>query len=77
MNFCNFHSVTDFFFQKFREIKRYNRTQCSVEKSAKTRSQFLCKNRHFFRQLNVFSKEVTKSLISRKNFERDRGFIVG
>ena len=31
-----------------------------VEKSSKARSPFLCKNLHFFRQINVFAKEVTK-----------------
>ena len=30
------------------------------------------KYRQFFRQINVFAKEVTKELISRKIFERDR-----
>ena len=29
---------------------------------------------HFFRQINVFTKEVTKELFSRKFFERDRVF---
>ena len=38
----------------------------SVEKSSKTRSLILCKNEHFFRQINIFTKEVTKELISRK-----------
>ena len=46
----------------------------SVEKYHKTRSLFLRKNQHFFRQINGFTKEVTKELISRKFFERDRVF---
>ena len=37
----------------------------SVEKYRKTRLQFLRKNQHFFRQINVFTKEVTNELISR------------
>ena len=46
----------------------------SVEKSSKTRSPFLRENQHFpvkstfSRQINVFTKEVTKELISRKFF---------
>ena len=40
----------------------------SVEKSSKTRSPFLRKNCHFFRQINAFTKEVTKELISRNFF---------
>ena len=43
----------------------------SVEKYNKTRSRFLGKNQHFFRQITVFTKEVTNELISR-NFVRDR-----
>ena len=31
-----------------------------------TQSQFLRRNHHFFRQINVFTKDVTKELISRK-----------
>ena len=46
----------------------------SVEKCYKMRSWFLRKNQHFFRQINTFTKEVTKELISRKIFERDRVF---
>ena len=41
-------------------------TKHSVEKSSKTRSPFLRENCHFFRQINVFTKEVTKEMISRK-----------
>ena len=37
-----------------------------MEKSSKTRSLFLQKNQDFFRQINGFTKEVTKELISRK-----------
>ena len=33
---------------------------------------FYGKNQHFFRQINVVTKEVTKELISRKIFKRDR-----
>ena len=36
-----------------------------MEKYNKTRSRFLEKNQHFFRQITVFTKEVTKELISR------------
>ena len=32
----------------------------SVAKSSKTRSPFLRENQHFFRQINVFTKEVTR-----------------
>ena len=32
----------------------------------KTQSRFLRKNEHFFRQINVFTNEVAKELISRK-----------
>ena len=46
----------------------------SMEKCYKKRSWFLRKNQHFFRQINVFTKEVTKELTSRKFFERDRVF---
>ena len=42
-----------------------------MEKLSKTRSPFLRENTQFFRQINVFTKEVTKELISRKFFERD------
>ena len=38
----------------------------------KVRSRFLGKNQHFFPQTNVFTKEVTKELISRIFFQRDR-----
>jgi len=38
----------------------------SVEKSSKTRSQFLRKNCHFFRQINVFTIEFPKEMISLK-----------
>ena len=41
-------------------------TKHSVEKSYKKRSRLLRKNHHFFRQINAFTKEVTKELISRK-----------
>ena len=41
----------------------------SVENYYKMRSRFLRKNWHFFRQINVFTEEVTKELISR-NFLR-------
>ena len=44
------------------------------EKSSKTRSPFLLENQHFFRQINVFNKEVTKELILRKIFESDLVF---
>ena len=37
----------------------------SVEKYYKTHSRFLGKNQHFFRQITLFTKEVTKELISR------------
>ena len=36
----------------------------SVEKYYKTRPQFLRKNQHFFSQVNAFTKELTKELIS-------------
>ena len=36
-----------------------------MEKYYKMRSRVLHKNQHFFRQINVFTKEVTKELISR------------
>ena len=55
-NFC--HKI-------FRQIKLMFNNH-SVEKSSKTRSLILCKNEHFFRQINIFTKEVTKELISRK-----------
>ena len=44
------------------KLNRYH----SVEKSSKTRSLFLRKNHHFSRQIDDFTKEVTKELISRK-----------
>ena len=50
--------------------------ECSLEKNYKTRSRFLRKNQHFFRQINVFTKEVTKELISRNNFWWEREFLV-
>ena len=34
--------------------------------SSKTRLPFLRQNQHFFRQINAFTKEVSKELISRK-----------
>ena len=40
----------------------------TVEKSSKTRSPLLRKKHNFFRQINIFTKEVTKELISRKFF---------
>ena len=40
----------------------------SVEKCCKTRSLLLRKNQHFFREIEVFTKEVTKELISRNFF---------
>ena len=48
------------------EIARLDRL-FSVEKYHKTRSRFLRKNQHFFRQTNVLNKQVqvTKELISR------------
>ena len=54
----------------FRENKIMH-ALCCVEKSSKIRSHFLRKNEHFSRQINVFTKEVTKELISRKIFESD------
>ena len=57
--------------QKFREINYVTATLCGItkkllshiaEKCYKMRSRFLRKNQHFFRQINVFTKE----LISRK-----------
>ena len=59
--------------QEFREIKIINTADVlldlhSVEKCYKTRSRFLRINQHFFREINVFTKEVTKQLISRKEF---------
>ena len=35
-------------------------TQYSIEMTTKTRSRFLWINQHFFRQINVVTKEVTK-----------------
>ena len=52
--------------QKFREINFFTFRTHSVEKSSITRSLFLPKIQHFFRQINVFTKEDTKELISRK-----------
>ena len=43
-----------------------------MEKYRKTRSRVLQENSSFFRQINVFTKEVNKELISRKFFTRDR-----
>ena len=40
----------------------------SVEKYRKTRSQFLRKNQHFFRQINVSTKEVHSVEKSSKNY---------
>ena len=40
----------------------------SVEKCYKTRSRFLRKNQHFFREINFFTIEVAKDLISRNLF---------
>ena len=45
----------------------------SVENYYKMRSRFLRKNQQFFRQINVFTKEVTKKLISR-NFSSMKDF---
>ena len=43
-----------------------------MEKYYKMRSRFLGENHHFIRQINIFTKEVTKELISRKFCEHDR-----
>ena len=40
----------------------------SVEKYYKKRSRFFRKNQHLYRQINVFTKEVSKVLISRNFF---------
>ena len=56
--------------RKIREMFSIMKAQCG--KYYKTRSRFLGKNQHFFRQINVFTKEVTKELISRIFFQRDR-----
>ena len=76
----NFTDILSFFTQFFREIDgkgeiffanftenvpTISQSHSSVEKSSKTRSPFLRKNCHFFRQINVLTKEVTKELISR------------
>ena len=78
--FCESHSVVEkycetrknqhFFFVK----STFFFTEHSVEKCYKMRSWFLRKNQHFFRQINMFTKEVTKEMISRKIFEGDRVF---
>ena len=43
-----------------------------MEKCYKKRSRILRKNQHFFRQINAFTKELTKELILRKIFEHDQ-----
>ena len=58
----SWQTITDFT-KKFNEI--IPRAFHSVEKCYKTRSRFLRKNQHFFREINVFTKKVTKELISR------------
>ena len=66
----SWQTITDFT-KKFNEI--IPRAFHSVEKCYKTRSRFLRKNQHFFREINVFTKKVTKELISRFFFFlRDR-----
>ena len=65
--------------RKIREIFLLNLH--SVEKYYKMRSWFLRKNLHFFREIDVLSKEVTKELISRNFFcvtrnGRITGFII-
>ena len=62
------------FFIFSRQIDEIHTSQYSVEKLSKTHSLFFRKNQHFFHQINVFTKEVAKELISRKNFHRDRVF---
>ena len=56
--------------QKFRESTKFrentnltkNHTGTyTVEMRPKTLSRFLRKNQHFFRQINVFTQEVTKA----------------
>ena len=63
-NLKNSHSPKNISSNRFFSNLSHN----SVEKYYKTRSQFLRKNQHFFRQINVFTKEVTKELISRNFF---------
>jgi len=46
-----------------------------VKKSSKLRSLFFTEILTIFRQINVFTKEVPKELISRKSFQRDRVFL--
>ena len=57
---------------QLKKNEKYFLSPHSVEKSSKTRSRFLRKNQHFFRQINVFTKEVTKELISRNLSKIDR-----
>ena len=59
-------SFWQIFFIFSRQIDGIHTSQCSVEKLSKTRSLFFRKNQHFIHQINVFTKEVTKELISRK-----------
>ena len=61
-NFSGIQILREINFGEFRSAH-------SVEKSSKTRSRFLRKNQHFFRQINVFTKEITKEVISRNFFK--------
>ena len=54
------------FFIFSRQIDEIHTSQYSVEKLSKTHSLFFRKNQHFFHQINVLTKEVSKELISRK-----------
>ena len=60
-NFLSFIILREINFNEFT-------VHSSVTKLSKTRSLFLLKNQHFFRQINVFTKEVNKELISRKKY---------
>ena len=71
----DFFSWDDF----FREINtfliffRQTNAQRGVEKSSKTRSPFLRKNRHFFRQTNFLLKKLLKTRVTfTEIFECDR-----
>jgi len=67
MVFCHSVENTEFYFNR-NSVKSttYNNTVCSVEKSSKNTGTVFTEKTTFFRQINVFIKEVTEI------FEHDR-----
>ena len=62
------------FLAKIPSKQRFTKESTVWKNAIKCDHDFCAKINIFFRQINMFTKEVTKELISRKIFERDHVF---